>query len=305
MANYLKYLLGKEDLNFDLEGNNSSFSRSTSSGGSQEILKINASHMPLLLATRTLELYDSGALDAEEVDAAINQICASLASIHKFSNEDVLDGITSKGSGAVITTLERLKLNSILDIGSGRIITNEERAKLDAISTLSADQINILNNIDKVGSPIGSIIIWPTEIVPENYFECNGAEISRTEYSDLYAKIGTRYGDGDGATTFNIPNYQSEFLRGWSHSSGKDPDAASRTDRGDGTIGDNIGTKQSDELKSHTHQYYRYTGGGSTNYVSTPESSSLTNKLTTLATGGSETRPRNINVMYCIRYKNG
>ena len=38
---------------------------------------------------------------------------------------------------------------------------------------------------------------------------CNGQAISRTDYADLYDLIGTTYGDGDGSTTFNVPDYSN------------------------------------------------------------------------------------------------
>lgn len=40
---------------------------------------------------------------------------------------------------------------------------------------------------------------------PENYLLCDGSAVSRTDYSDLFAVIGTTYGAGDGSTTFNLP----------------------------------------------------------------------------------------------------
>ena len=47
-----------------------------------------------------------------------------------------------------------------------------------------------------------------------NWFLCNGQAISRTTYSTLYVIIGTNFGDGDGSTTFNLPDYRGKFLRG-------------------------------------------------------------------------------------------
>jgi len=43
---------------------------------------------------------------------------------------------------------------------------------------------------------------------------CDGAEISRTDYAALFAKIGTTFGAGDDETTFNLPDYRGYFLRG-------------------------------------------------------------------------------------------
>jgi microcystin-dependent protein len=66
----------------------------------------------------------------------------------------------------------------------------------------------------------------------------------------LFAVYGTSYGPVDGSTTFNLPNYKDYFLRGFDASG---TDAASRTDRGDGTTGASVGTKQAGDYLSHTH----------------------------------------------------
>lgn len=57
--------------------------------------------------------------------------------------------------------------------------------------------------------PVGSIIMWGASNPPSGrWLPLNGAEISRTTYADLYAVYGTRWGEGDGSTTFNLPNKQ-------------------------------------------------------------------------------------------------
>ncbi len=300
MADYLKDLLGKEDLSFDTGGTDATFARTTSDGNSQNITKLNASQLPLILATRTLALYNSGALSATEVDTAITQLAASLASIHKFSNQDQLDLITSAGSGAVITVSERAKINAILGTGSGTIISSAERAKLATLAALTDEQINILNNIDSLGSPVGSIITYASDSVPNNYLECDGRDLSRALYSDLYGAIGTKYGVGNGTTTFGIPDLRGKFVRGWDHGAGNDPDAGTRTDRGDGTTGDEVGTLQADGVGPHTHTTGEANGptGGGTNWLRPSGGTTATDANT-----GNETRPVNVNMMYCIRYR--
>ena len=54
--------------------------------------------------------------------------------------------------------------------------------------------------------PVGSVISFPGNKAPDGYLFCMGQEVSRTERSDLFALIGTTYGEGDGVTTFNLPN---------------------------------------------------------------------------------------------------
>ena len=49
--------------------------------------------------------------------------------------------------------------------------------------------------------------------VPDGWLECNGAAVSRTTYADLFKVIGTKYGAGDGATTFNLPDMNGRVLQ--------------------------------------------------------------------------------------------
>lgn len=173
-------------------------------------------------------------------------------------------------------------------------------------------------------APTGTVIAFAGESAPAGYLECNGSAVNRTTYSALFAVIGTMYGPGNGTTTFNVPDYRGRLLRGWDHGAGIDPDRASRTDRGDGTTGDNVGTRQADAYKSHNHTASTstsvslsanyawhspsssgYDGG---NYPTNPgydiaaNTASASSSTTVNASGGNETRPININVMYCIKY---
>lgn len=148
----------------------------------------------------------------------------------------------------------------------------------------------------------GAVMPFAMASAPTGWLVCDGSAVSRTTYADLFAAIGTSYGTGDGSTTFNLPDLRGEFVRGWDNGAGNDPDAASRTDRGDGTTGDNVGTKQGDEFESHTHVQNGWgngTGTGSFN-ASTGEGTQR-NVQPTDARGGNETRPRNIALHYCIK----
>lgn len=53
--------------------------------------------------------------------------------------------------------------------------------------------------------PIGSVQGFAGSTAPTGYLWCRGQAVSRTTYADLFAVIGTTYGDGDGSTTFNLP----------------------------------------------------------------------------------------------------
>jgi len=52
--------------------------------------------------------------------------------------------------------------------------------------------------------PIGTILTH-VGTVPEGYLICDGREISRDTYANLFSVIGIDFGHGDGVTTFNLP----------------------------------------------------------------------------------------------------
>ena len=154
----------------------------------------------------------------------------------------------------------------------------------------------------KESAPTGQIIDWPIATPPSGFLSCDGSAIPRTTYAALFAVIGTTYGAGDGSTTFNLPDRRGEFVRGWDNGAGRDPDRASRTDRGDGTTGDNVGSKQSDQYRSHSHFIGNtgITGSGSVHdYTQNAGGGSASNSG---SSGGNETRPRNVYTNYCIRF---
>jgi len=148
-------------------------------------------------------------------------------------------------------------------------------------------------------SNVGSIVIRPIATVPAGELKCDGAAVSRTTYASLFSYLGVTYGNGNGTSTFNLPDYQGEFLRGWSDTSGNDPDAGSRTNRGDGTTGNNVGTKQADSFRSHNHEAIF---PGTASAPDGTGGATRPNGVASGLTGGNETRPRNVNVMYCIKY---
>ena len=61
---------------------------------------------------------------------------------------------------------------------------------------------------------VGEIIALAGSSSPSGYLFCNGAPVSRTTYAGLFAAIGTKYGAGDGSTTFNLPDLVDKFVMG-------------------------------------------------------------------------------------------
>lgn len=67
---------------------------------------------------------------------------------------------------------------------------------------------------DELGFKTGDIKIQTTSTIPSGWLLCNGAGISRSTFSNLFTKIGTTYGTGDGSTTFNIPDLRDRYIIG-------------------------------------------------------------------------------------------
>lgn len=63
-------------------------------------------------------------------------------------------------------------------------------------------------------TPIGTIIQSALDAPPSGYLDCDGSAVSRTTYAALFAAIGTRFGAGDGTTTFNLPDLRETFIKG-------------------------------------------------------------------------------------------
>jgi microcystin-dependent protein len=63
--------------------------------------------------------------------------------------------------------------------------------------------------------PTGFMVMYGAAVSPSvSWIVCNGAAISRSSYSDLFAVIGISFGGGDGATTFNVPDLQNRVPYG-------------------------------------------------------------------------------------------
>lgn len=153
--------------------------------------------------------------------------------------------------------------------------------------------------------PIGAIIPWPGQTPPQGWLECNGQLFNTGTNPKLYNVLGTNA----------VPDYRGIFLRGWAHGSGAyDPDY----NRG-------LGSVQGDSLAAHEHRLQMaYENGdipAGSELVAANQTSGRVGyelagankndnsiiKLPTavskaLADGlGSETRPKNIAVMYVIK----
>lgn len=156
--------------------------------------------------------------------------------------------------------------------------------------------------------PVGTVITFAGSLCPDGTVSTDGTSLLRAgKYARLFTAIGTAHGFVDG-THFNLPDYKGRFLRMINAASGRDPDAASRTAMATGgATGDNIGSVQLDEFKSHTHTLKSGILLNTTTSMS-GRTASFANFASTFddaidnPAGGNETRPLNAYVNYCIKY---
>ena len=101
-------------------------------------------------------------------------------------------------------------------------------------------------------APVGMVVWWPSLTPPPGWLLCDGSEISRTSYADLFAVTSTTYGAGDGSTTFNLPSASNRFVQGWN--TGLPANTVNIAN-----IGNTSTTASSGQ--SHSHSYYRANSG--------------------------------------------
>ena len=138
----------------------------------------------------------------------------------------------------------------------------------------------------------GSIVFFAASVAPTGFLVADGSLISRTTYAVLFSAIGTTFGAGDGSTTFKLPDLRGEFVRTWDAGRGVDS-------------GRVFGSAQASDVAAHNHliDYSSIqsggTVGGSNNLVVNANTGGGT--WTTRNSTGTETRPRNIALLGCIK----
>ena len=105
------------------------------------------------------------------------------------------------------------------------------------------------------GIPTATIVPWSDSSVPTGFLECNGAAVSRSTYSALFAIIGTTYGAGDGASTFNVPDLQDNVAMGKSGTKALASTGGANTVASTGNVGGSTAnaTLSTAQLASHSH----------------------------------------------------
>ena len=155
--------------------------------------------------------------------------------------------------------------------------------------------------------PTGTINTSVVSTVPAGFLYCNGQAVFKSTYAKLWTAIGSTFGNGNGTTTFNVPNFTATFLRG----------AGSKTVVLDTYTAAAVGTLQIDMALTTPKSGYstplestgfRSCAGGArdclarTNQGDPPENPTGLDLAYPAGRGGTEVRPLNMSVYYYIKY---
>jgi microcystin-dependent protein len=184
--------------------------------------------------------------------------------------------------------------------GDGANITQAPENVAPAAASQHAVQLQ------QVGSRSGEVCFFAVNAPPTGFLAANGAAVSRTTYATLFSTIGTTFGSGDGSTTFNVPDMRGYFPRGWDNGAGVDPGRTFGSTQADGFASHNHGVTD----PQHTHTYSASNGaGGGTFLLGSPNqapgtatTNAASTGITIQSTGGTETRPKNVALLACIKY---
>ncbi len=168
--------------------------------------------------------------------------------------------------------------------------------------------------------PVGGQLAFAGTAAPANFLKENGAAVSRTTYSALFAVIGTTFGAGNGTTTFNLPESRGEFVRGLDDGRGVDVGRTLASAQA-AMVGPHTHTATIADGGAHTHTAgpatARYGANGQSYGSWMPSAGDSDRNSVTLTTNsggshshtitinnntGTETRPRNVARLLCIKY---
>ena len=177
-------------------------------------------------------------------------------------------------------------------------------------------QFQLVTNNINVATPPGQIATYGMTSCPSGWLAANGSAVSRSTYAILFSTIGSSWGNGDGSTTFNLPDLRGTFVRG------------TGTNGTYGTaVGQAVGSYAADTYLNHSHtatstdagHTHSYTTPGGNYSGGSPGSSytltsnagttstgtgyaSISTTVATSTTGDTETKPKNYGVLYCIKF---
>lgn len=158
----------------------------------------------------------------------------ALGKLRDFLNDLFGDDSSDKKSARATLGIDLDGLTRCISMKADKADLSDKasREELDNVRNAVNDKADIgavsaLQDTIALKSVATGCVNWfAMDTPPAGYLAANGDEVSRETFAPLFAVIGTIYGEGDGETTFNLPDIRGEFIRGWDDSNTVDPDRA-------------------------------------------------------------------------------
>ena len=145
---------------------------------------------------------------------ATNATSAGVTGVVGVSTTTTASGLTATVASDYYSSFSSLTVGATYYVGvnGAKVTTEPAEYPMEIGKAVSATRLNINFQEDK--TPVGTIMAYTLGTKPNGTLVADGSIISRTANARLFDVIGTTYGAGDGATTFGLPNFEGEFLRG-------------------------------------------------------------------------------------------
>jgi microcystin-dependent protein len=234
-------------------------------------------------------------------DGTINVVGAGTGTVTQIQTGPGITGgpITSTGTIGLASALSS-QIGGVKP-GAGTGVTGDGTLFLEPATNSSIGGVIVGNGLNVSGSgvlavdavppgsvPSGTVQWFAGPTPPTGWVYCDGTTFLIATYPALYAVIGRIYSAlATPANSFKVPDLRGQFLRGW------DNRATGGTDSGRV-----FGSYQNDEFASHSHTYVDNLAPG---FGLTSTGFSAAQDTQTGATGGNETRPKNIAMLPIIK----
>ena len=122
---------------------------------------------------------------------------------------------SAEGTIALTTAFKTYQFTLTAVAGKSRAVPYLSLVSAAAAADILIDRVEVTRNkalnLQALNVPVGTIVEWPSNTIPPGWLALSGpnasATASRTAYPELFALMGTAFGNGDGSTTFGLPNF--------------------------------------------------------------------------------------------------
>ena len=241
-----------------------------------------------------------------------------------FLYRQLADVVAKAGNQYTETAATSLLLDSIQKIIRDSAASDKQAGVMkvlnvlnstDTLSALSAAQGKALNDaIAAINAllagytansfcPSGMVMTFAADYAPAGWLKANGAAVSRTLYANLFAAIGTRFGAGDGYSTFNLPDLRGEFARFWDDGRGVDAGRALGSFQGDAIRNITGFVSMSGGFFDGVGGVFAASGNTANSAAAQAngQSDDFTFDASRMVPTANENRPRNIALLACIK----